>query len=282
VDRITAGLPDLESVALQVNGEPLLHPELPAIVRLLAGRGLAVELNTNAIELDAARARALIDAGLGRLNVSLDGVRRGTYARLRGIDALDRVVGNLGDFLRLRGPAPAAPRVSLWMVATRRNLPELPELVDLAARVGADEVYLQRLVVTRGRPGLAGQSLHGDLPQDLRAILAEAETRAARSGVALAASGGHTPARMLADENGPEPWRGCRRPSESAVVMAGGEVVPCCIATFVAPLSQIRLGNLKDGLLAVWTGAAYEAFRQQLREGEAPPHCQNCGVRWSL
>ena len=44
----------------------------------------------------------------------------------------------------------ATPQVSIWYVATRKNIAELPELVRLAARVGVPEVYLQRMVFFAG------------------------------------------------------------------------------------------------------------------------------------
>jgi organic radical activating enzyme len=168
VVRIIDGLPYLDSVALQVNGEPLLHRELPQIVRLLVIRGVRVELNTNGTMLVTHRAAALIDAGLHALNVSVDTTRPSLYAELRGIDAHAKVVSGLTRFLRYRGRTPALPRIALWMTATRRNLRDLPALVDLAARIGAEEVYLQRLVWFGALLAREEESLHGGLTDDAR------------------------------------------------------------------------------------------------------------------
>lgn len=283
VARLVDDLPALQSAALQVNGEPLLYRELGAIIRLLRERCVAVELNTNGIALEGDRAAELLAAAPDRLNVSIDGATPATYARLRGVDAFHRVVANVADFLRLRGPAPASPRVSIWMVATRTTLHELPALVELAARIRADEVFVQRLVVFGAGAATEAESVHGQLTPEDRDLLASASARAARLGIALAASGGFTPAVMLTPEADSEPWRHCRRPAESTAILADGTVVPCCIATFIAPIAHISLGNaLRDGLPAVWNAPAYQHFRTQLRAGSGPAFCRACGLRWSL
>lgn len=78
-------------------GEPLLHPELVAMVTFLSSLGLDdLALTTNATRLERL-AQPLRDAGLRRLNVSLDTLDDATFTRmtrggklapvLRGVDA---------------------------------------------------------------------------------------------------------------------------------------------------------------------------------------------------
>jgi cyclic pyranopterin phosphate synthase len=78
-------------------GEPLLHPELLEMVRFLAELGVDdLALTTNATRLERL-ARPLREAGLRRINVSLDTLDEATFARmtrggklrpvLRGIEA---------------------------------------------------------------------------------------------------------------------------------------------------------------------------------------------------
>jgi MoaA/NifB/PqqE/SkfB family radical SAM enzyme len=169
------------------------------------------------------------------------------------------------------------------MTVTRRNLADLPRLVDLAARVGADEVYLQRLVYFGALLARREESLHGRLSAAHRAIIAEAEARAAASGIALRACGHHSPLAMLEAPADPEVWRTCRRPWDGSVVMANGDVVPCCISTFTAPRRDIVMGNvLASSWDEVWNGPAYADQRRRMTEGEPPPHCARCGGCWSL
>lgn len=66
-------------------GEPTLHPELPAIAAYASARGLDVRVITNGTRLaDPAFARALADAGVRRVHVSIYSVRPDIEERLRG------------------------------------------------------------------------------------------------------------------------------------------------------------------------------------------------------
>lgn len=62
-------------------GEPLLHPQIDAVVAHAKGRGLAVSMSTNALLLDAAMLRRLEDAGLDALQVSVDRVHPSRVTR---------------------------------------------------------------------------------------------------------------------------------------------------------------------------------------------------------
>jgi cyclic pyranopterin phosphate synthase len=73
-------------------GEPLLRRDIIEIVRaLVAIAGVRdVALTTNAFRL-AELAQPLRDAGLARVNISLDSLRRARFAEIVGIDAFDQV-----------------------------------------------------------------------------------------------------------------------------------------------------------------------------------------------
>ena len=77
-------------------GEPLLRRNIEELVALLAGHeGLDLTLTTNAALL-ADRAVALRDAGLDRLNVSLDSLDDATFRRMNDIDfPVERVLDGI-------------------------------------------------------------------------------------------------------------------------------------------------------------------------------------------
>lgn len=72
-------------------GEPLLRRDLVDVVERCARHGVELSLTTNAIGL-ASRARALADAGLRRVNVSLDTVDPDVFATVTRRPFLDRVL----------------------------------------------------------------------------------------------------------------------------------------------------------------------------------------------
>lgn len=77
-------------------GEPLLRRDLDQLVALLAAKPALrdVALTTNGILL-AEHARALRDAGLHRVTVSLDTLRESTFRSLARRDGLDRVLAGI-------------------------------------------------------------------------------------------------------------------------------------------------------------------------------------------
>jgi MoaA/NifB/PqqE/SkfB family radical SAM enzyme len=283
---LVAQMPDLRRAVLQGIGEPLLNRDLARMIAHLHDRGIYTVFNTNAALLTHRRQVELIESGLDELRVSLDSSTPETYMKVRGIPAFDRVVANVAETVRTRAElSSCTPRISIWMTALRENLRELPDIVELAARMGVDEVYVQRLVYWGQGLATGDQSLFGADASDADAILAEAEHRAARHGVAFKGADARPPrSGALRRTPDAEPWRACSRPLRLAYVTAQGTALPCCIAPFTdAPFESIRLGNyLEDGVDAVWNGAAYQRFRQQLYSSQPPASCRNCGLAWSL
>jgi MoaA/NifB/PqqE/SkfB family radical SAM enzyme len=287
--RLVSQLPDLRRAVLQGIGEPLLNRDLAAMIAHLKTRGVYVVFNTNAALLTRRRQVELIESGLDELRISLDSSTPETYFKVRGIPAFDRVVANLGDMVRTRqGLDARAPRISIWMTGLRENLHELPEVVDLAGRLGVDEVYLQRMVYWGEGLAVSDQSIYSSgLAEraDVEDVIAEAERRAARYGIGFRGADARPPRASIV-ERAPErePWRACSRPLRLAYITSQGTALPCCIAPFTdAPFESIRLGNyLTDGVASVWTGEAYARFRQQLYSSHPPAACRNCGLAWSL
>jgi cyclic pyranopterin phosphate synthase len=77
-------------------GEPLVRGDLVDIVRALRVRhpGLPISMTTNAVGLDS-KAQALKDAGLTRVNISLDSLHEETFAQLTRRPYLNRVLAGV-------------------------------------------------------------------------------------------------------------------------------------------------------------------------------------------
>ena len=90
----------IEDVRL-TGGEPLVRRELPVLVRMLAGidglRDLALTTNGYLLERHAG---ALVEAGIRRVNVSLDSLQRDRFFRLTRRDALPQVMRGLEAIAR--------------------------------------------------------------------------------------------------------------------------------------------------------------------------------------
>jgi len=285
---LASQMPDLRRAVMQGIGEPLLNRDLASMIRHLKERGVYVVFNTNAALLTRRRQIELIDSGLDELRVSLDGSTPETYLKVSGIPAFERVVANVAEMVRTKHERSASsPRLSFWVTGMRENLAELPAVIELAARIGAEEVYLQRMVFGFGDNALAreDQSIYDGYRDEAEAIIAEAERRSVALGVRFRGADALSPRESIVDRiPQAEPWRACSRPLRLAYVTAQGTALPCCIAPFTdAPYNSITLGNyLRDGIQAVWTGDAYRQFRERLYSSDPPASCRNCGLAWSL
>ena len=121
-------------------GEPLAHPRIVEMIRQAKALGAKVELITNGILLNEAMALQLILADLDVLWVSLDGATAESYADVRLGATLPLVIENLRrlPYLRYRGSRlKSVMPLGIAFVAMKRNVAELPAVLQLGTRLGA-------------------------------------------------------------------------------------------------------------------------------------------------
>jgi MoaA/NifB/PqqE/SkfB family radical SAM enzyme len=289
--RIVDQIPNLQRAVLHGVGEPMLVKSLPKMVRYLKERGTYVLFNTNGTVLNEKNGRALIDAGLDELRVSLDAANAKSFRAIRGKDYFGRILKNVRAFRSLQErEGQERPHVSAWLTGLKETIAELPAFVKVAAEIGVKEVYLQRLVffgsnaIGHARPD---QALYEQMSREEAGYL-EAATELARSyGIIFSASGAVSEPGMSlkrTDDSGHSPWTLCRRPWTVMYFTANGRSLPCCIA----PFSQRGYENYTLGdatqqtLQEIWNGPAYRSFRDALLSDAPPSACASCGLRWSL
>jgi len=280
--------PILERAVLHGLGEPLLNKDLPRMISYLKARGTYVLFNSNGILLNAKRGQALIDAGLDEYRLSMDGATRETYARVRGVDAFDKIWRNIQAFITLQKEQNASkPAVSLWFTAMKENLHELPALIDLAYEHGLREIHLQRLVYFERGLASSQQALFHRSTREEIELVRRCEQVSRERGITFSAAGSVTPLESLVRDFGARPWSGCRRPYTLTYITASGNVLSCCFAPFgYSSAGEYReervLGNIfQDSIEAIWHGERYEAFRRAFESDHPARHCSQCGVNWS-
>jgi len=290
--KIVDQFPDMERTVLHGIGEPLINKDLPRMIAHLKARGVYVLFNTNATLLTAEWSQALIDSGLDEMRCSIDGANPQTYAAIRGAPLLHKIVQNLTAFMRLQQTLGAAtPRVSIWMTGMKENIVELPDLLQLAAKIGVPEVYVQRMVYTVDTaepPGMmdAGHGLFDDFNAEIERIITESEALAAELGITFKASGATNPRQSLEASRNPDPhpWQACVRPWTTAYITANGNALPCCISPFAtADYASLKLGNVfEQPFVEIWNDQRYQAWRANLLSDKPHSACASCGVHWSL
>lgn len=143
INRLIDGAADLGVSALSLTGgEPLLHPDIIDIVAHARNRGLIVHLNTNGMLVDEAMAERLVNAGLDSVNLSLDGAVAETHDRLRRTrGGFARIEAAIAHLRKARGRARNLT-INVVSVVSSENLAELPAIVALTKRWGADSIGL--------------------------------------------------------------------------------------------------------------------------------------------
>jgi cyclic pyranopterin phosphate synthase len=125
-------------------GEPLLRRDLGVLVRMLATKpGLRdLALTTNGVLL-AESARSLLDAGLGRVTVSLDSLRPERFKSLTRGDAHAKVLEGIEVAVKV-----GFKGVKLDAVIMRGiNDDEIVDLVEYGKRVGAEVRFIEYMDV---------------------------------------------------------------------------------------------------------------------------------------
>jgi MoaA/NifB/PqqE/SkfB family radical SAM enzyme len=128
-------------VHLQGWGEPLLHPRLWDMAAAIRQKKGNVSLTTNAGLLDRAASREMCRLGFAFVAVSLAGAASTMHNTLRPGPGLDHISGNIEHLRSLKG----RPRIHIAFQMTKKNLGQLPEVVGLAARLGADRIIASNL-----------------------------------------------------------------------------------------------------------------------------------------
>jgi MoaA/NifB/PqqE/SkfB family radical SAM enzyme len=143
LNRLSDGFADLGvSVLSLTGGEPLLHPDIIDVVAHARTRGLIVHLNTNGMLVDEVMAKRLVEAGLDSVNLSLDGAVAETHDRLRRTrGGFARIEGAIANFRKARRRARDLT-INVVSVVSSENLAELPAIVALTKRWGADSIGL--------------------------------------------------------------------------------------------------------------------------------------------
>lgn len=290
---IAEQFPNMQRALLHGIGEPLLNRELPAIIRYLKQRDVDVIINSNGTLLTQFWQSALVDCGLDEFRCSIDAANDETYAHIRGAALLPKLVAGLQGLVKKKELTRSrTPRISIWIVATRENLIELPDLIRLASRTGVREVYVQRLVYFAQEPekqfGMAQDELaiFGKTKVLEDEIIETCTQLSGELGIDFRASGARDPLNSLAAARPADfaPWVECMRPWTTAYVTALGNCLPCCISPFATDqYESLILGNLfEQSFDQIWNGPKYQAFRTALQSQTPNDACHSCGVNWSL
>jgi radical SAM protein with 4Fe4S-binding SPASM domain len=115
-------------------GEPLMDRELEARVSYAKGKGIKkVKIFSNGSLLNCDRAKALIDAGLDEIKISIDGASKEEFERIRVPLRFETVIENIKDLIAMRNTAGSRMKVHITCCSTsdkQETMRPLKSIVD--------------------------------------------------------------------------------------------------------------------------------------------------------
>ncbi|MUN39109.1 pyrroloquinoline quinone biosynthesis protein PqqE [Actinomadura litoris] len=248
-ERVFGEAADLGVVQAHVSGgEPLLRPDLAAIVAAAHRAGVYTQLVTSGVGLTATRLEELVKAGLNSVQLSVQDARAPGSDLIAGrVSYADK--GRAAGVIRAAGVP-----FGLNVVLHRHNLDHLPEIIALGAAWGAERIELANVQ-------FYGWALRN------RAALLPAREQLDRAKATLAAH------RDAHPEGGPELvwvmpdyYEGVPKPCmggwgmRSITVGPDGTALPCPAAYAIEGLAP---PNVRDRSLSwIWTESpAFAAYR---------------------
>lgn len=231
-------------------GEPFLHPDFLELIREAKRHKIYTATSTNAHFIDAKKARDIVDSGLDRLIISIDGLTQETYENYRIHGKLSKVLEGTKHLIEAKKELQSAtPQLIFQFLAVRPNEHEIPEIFALGKAFGIDEVRIKTAQLYDYKNGNP---------------LMPTNEKYAR--YRLQPDGTYRMKHKLGNH--------CWRMWSSSVLTWDGKVVPCCFDKD----AQHVLGSLESNSFAeVWNHPKYQGFRQAvLSDRNGIDICQNC------
>lgn len=122
-------------------GEPLYRHDIFQLAEYATSRGLRAALATNGTMVTKDIAQKIKDSGIKRVSISLDGADATTHDTFRGIPgAFEAAVYGMKNLQQL------GVSVQINTTIARHNAHQLPDVLDLSRRLGADALHTFLLV----------------------------------------------------------------------------------------------------------------------------------------
>jgi len=236
-------------IMLYFQGEPFLSSYLFDFIRYAKRKNIYVSTSTNGHYLTAENISGLLDSGLDRLIISLDGATADTYKKYRIGGDFSRVVRGIGDIVKTRNSQGfKRPYIIVQFIYFRYNLHEINAVKNLVRKLGADALQFK-----------TAQFYNLDVNNSFIPKDAKYSRYVIRNGEYVL--------KYKLKNSCPRLWN-------TVVITWDGRVVPCCFdkdAEYV--MGEVDKNNFSE----IWFSQKYRAFRFRIltRRSEIDI-CRNC------
>lgn len=269
-----------------LGGEPLIRKDLIEIVRDISSFATTL-VTTNGLLLDEPTCRALINAGLTGISISLDGPRENCDT-LRGKGVYERVLTGLRTLLRVKKELGSNIKITIGIVVTKLNLHQLEEAAKFANELDIGwncwpmTHFYDAAMITKWKSRSLGFE-HPYQEQAAHLMLDVADMKVFWNGYyklirSLAPKGSR---KMIQGWIGPLMkaamfdlfmcflFRNCQRFSRHMIIGPSGEIYPCEF------MRSISLGNVKDRHYDLWNTLSRVELKGEVTKRNFPV-CQEC------
>ncbi len=134
-------------IIILTGGEPLLRPDIFEIASHGTQIGLRMVMAPNGTLVTTETASKMVDSGIKRISISLDGASSQTHDRFRGVPgAFDGAISGI------KAAREAGLEFQINTTVTQTNLDQIPKILSLAEEMGAAAHHIFLLVPTgRGK-----------------------------------------------------------------------------------------------------------------------------------
>ena len=242
--------PTLSYLNFYFQGEPFIHNDILQFISKASQAGIYTSTSTNAHFITEKKAQEIVQSGLDRILISIDGTTQEVYEQYRVHGSLQKVLDGTKHLVEARKNLNSrTPHIIFQFLVVRPNEHQIEEAKQLANEYKVDEIRFKTAQVYNYENG------NPLIPT------IEKYSRYKRL------SNGKFIVKSSLDNH-------CWRMWSGAVVTWDGKVVPCCFDKDATH----EMGNLsKEDFKSIWKGKAYAMFRKQLLKGRKEIDiCKNC------
>ena len=265
-EKIVPYLHDVKSVVLEGWGESLLHKNLVGFIRLAKSAGPDVGFVTSGIGLTREYARQIVDAGVDFMGFSLSGATAKTHNSIRVNSDFNTLMASIKNIKELALSSPLEkPKLHIVYLMLKDNIEELPILIDLASKMGINEIVLLNIIQVTSFDQDSNKAFTCEQGSLYKNIMAGALNKAKKLGIYLSMPAVLPQNMAVCSEN----------PLGNIYISVNGEVSPCVFLNppVSAPFTRIfcgteyqtfsvSFGNIfTESLDSIWSRKEYKEFR---------------------
>ena len=243
-------------------GEPLLNKQLPEMIAAAHKAGLYTIVSTNAQSLSQDMANALVQSGLNRIIVSIDGFSEESYQAYRIGGSLQRALDALRYLANAKRLHKSHIRIELQTLRLKTNEHEWNWIKKNYKQLGATHLAFKTAQLydfEHGHPLMPTSERYSRYRKTTDGTYIHKKS----SRLSPLAS---SPYRLTALQPCLRLWSGC-------VITTNGDVLPCCYDKD----HKHTLGNIMtQSLVEIFHNQQANTLRKHILNSHLPEMCKNC------